>query len=209
MGDDALGPSATPPMRPAGAVLLSSSDLPGWGRRGEAGVRIFPIDRVGEMRIEDLIALLVGRRRGCGARGEGLDETMRASEGGRSHRAGCLSTSGRRCVRAVRSEPSVDLDFIVARGRGVREPKIERGEFIVTDSSFRATNLTWTSYRVDHEIRIHVEVGSKLTVNPFRSGQKREPPKKWTSRAPTLPSRQRFVSTLGRTGATHGRDKPR
>ena len=35
-------PFATPPMRPAGAVLLSSSDLPGWGRRGEAGVRIFP-----------------------------------------------------------------------------------------------------------------------------------------------------------------------
>ena len=133
-------------------------------------MRIFPIDRVGEMRIEDLIALLVGRRRGCGARGAGLDETMRASEGGRSHRAGCLSTSGRRCVRAVRSEPSVDLDFIVARGRGVREPKIERGEFIVTDSSFRATNLTLTSYQVDHEIRIHVEVGSKLTVNPFRSG---------------------------------------
>jgi|OM-RGC.v1.039521119 hypothetical protein len=28
MGDDALGSSATPPMRPAGAVLLSSSDLP-------------------------------------------------------------------------------------------------------------------------------------------------------------------------------------
>ena len=87
------------------------------------------------MRIEDLIALWWGRRRGCGARGEGLDETMRASEGGRYIVRG-VSRPGTTLRPCGSLEPSVDLDFIVARGRGVREPKIERGEFIVTDSSF-------------------------------------------------------------------------
>ena len=123
MGDDALGLVCDAADAARGRGLAELVGPAGVGEEGEAGVRIFPIDRVGEMRLRISSALLVGRRRGCGARGEGLDETMRASEGGRSHRAGCLSTSGRRCVRAVRSEPSVDLDFIVARGRGVREPK--------------------------------------------------------------------------------------